>query len=72
MADALKNFSPHSISDIGLGDILADQLKIKSAEASKAAKQNVSAADAKTSMSASNQSLYDFLGGGSALDALIS
>lgn len=71
MTDSLKNFSPSSSGDIGLGDILADQLKIKSAQASKAAKENIGADQAQMSMSASNRALYDFLGGGTALDALI-
>lgn len=70
MPDALKNFSPASV-DLGLGDILADQLKIKSEEARKAALKGQGASDAQLGMSASTRSLFTFLGG-SALDHLIS
>lgn len=70
MTDSLKNFSPSSI-DLGLGDVLKDQLKIKSEEARKSALKNEGASDAQVSMSASTRSLFGFLGG-SALDALIS
>lgn len=71
MTDGLKNFSPASVS-LGLGDVLQDQLKIKSEEARKAALKNQGASDAQLSMSASTRSLFGMLGGGSALDALIS
>lgn len=71
MPDSLKNFSPASVS-LGLGDMLQDQLKIKSEEARKSALQNQGASDAMVSMSASTRSLFGLLNGGSALDALIS
>lgn len=70
MEDSLKNFSPASVS-LGLGDILKDQLQIKSEEARKAAAKSQGASDASLSMSASTRSLFGMLGG-SALDALIS
>lgn len=71
MADSLKNFSPASVS-VGLGDVLQDQLKIKSEEARKSALKNQGASDAVLSMSASTRSLFGLLNNGSALDALIS
>lgn len=71
MQDSLKNFTPSAVSS-GLGDILQDQLKLKSEEARKAALKNQGASDAQVSMSASTRSLFGMLGGGSALDALIS
>lgn len=71
MSDSLKNFSPASVS-LGLGDILQDQLKIKSEQARKAALKNQGASDADISMSASTRSLFGLLNGGSALDALTS
>lgn len=70
MTDSLKNFSPASVS-MGLGDILQDQLKVKSEEARKAALANQGASEAQLSMSASTRSLFNLLNGGSALDALI-
>lgn len=70
MADSLKNFSPATVS-LGLGDILADQLKIKSEEARKSAMKKEGASDAQLSMSASTRTLFGLLNGGSALDALI-
>lgn len=71
MTDSLKNFSPASVS-LGLGDILQDQLKIKSEEARKSALSKTGASDAQLSMSASTRSLFGLLNGGTALDALIS
>lgn len=71
MTDSLKNFSPASVS-LGLGDILQDQLKIKSEAARKAALKGQGASDAQLSMSASTQSLFGMLNGGNALDALLS
>lgn len=71
MADSLKNFSPATVS-LGLGDMLKDQLQIKSEEARKAAMQKQGASDALLSMSASTRSLFNLLNGDTALDALIS
>lgn len=70
MADSLKNFSPATVS-LGLGDILKDQLQIKTEEARKSALKNEGAGDALLSMSSSTRSLFNLLNGGSALDALI-
>lgn len=69
MPDSLKNYSPATV-DLGLGDILQDQLKIKSEQARQAAAKGQGASDAATSMSASTRSLFTFINGGSALDAL--
>lgn len=69
MSDSLKNFSPATVS-LGLGDLLQDQLKIKSEQARQAAAKEQGASDASLSMSASTRSLFGFLNGGSALDAL--
>lgn len=71
MADSLKNFSPATVS-LGLGDVLKDQLKIKSEQARQAALKGQGASDAQLSMSASTRSLFSLLNGGSALDALVS
>lgn len=71
MTDSLKNFSPATVS-LGIGDVLQDQLKIKSEQARQAALKNQGASDAQLSMSASTRSLFGLLNGGSALDALIS
>lgn len=76
MDNSLKNFSPASVS-LGLGDILQDQLKIKSEQARQSALKQQGASDAQVSMSASTRSLFGLLNngtasGGSALDALIS
>lgn len=71
MSDSLKNFSPASVS-LGLGDILKDQLAIKTEQARKSALQNQGASDAELSMSASTRSLFGLLNGGTALDALTS
>lgn len=71
MTDPLKNFSPTSANQ-GLGDLLQDQLKLKSEAARQSASKNQGADEAQMSMSASTRQLYNFIGGGSALDALIS
>jgi len=71
MTDSLKNFSPATVS-LGLGDLLQDQLKIKSDQAKEAALKNQGASQAELSMSASTRSLFGFLNGGNALDALTS
>ena len=67
--DPLRNMSPAVLS-LGVNDQLQQQLAIKSEAARKAALAKTGASQAQLSMSASTQSLFGFLQGGS-LDALI-
>lgn len=68
--DSLNKISP-AANDLGLGDILQDQVKVKSEAARQSALQKNGASDAQLSMSAPTRALYNFLGGSSALDLLI-
>jgi hypothetical protein len=64
-----KNFSPAS-ADLGLGDILKDQLAIQTEEARKAALKKSGANDAQLAMSPASRSLFNFINGGTSDDLL--
>jgi len=61
--DSPKNLSPASV-DLGLGDILKDQLALQSEAARKAALKKSGASEAQQAMSPATNALFNFLGGG--------
>lgn len=61
--DAIKNI-PQSVTDLGLGDLLREQLEQQTEGARKAALKNQGASEAQMSMSPATQALFGFLNGG--------
>lgn len=64
MTTASKNI-PQSVTDLGLGDLLKEQLEQQTEAARKSALKNQGSPDAVMSMSPATQALFGFLGGGS-------
>lgn len=64
METAYKNI-PQSVTDLGLGDVLKNQLEQQAEAARKSALKNEGADEAQMSMSPATRSLFTFLGGGS-------
>lgn len=63
METAYKNI-PQSVTDLGLGDVLKNQLEQQAEAARKSALKNEGADDAELSMSPATRSLFTFLNGG--------
>ena len=71
MTTSPKNYSA-AVTDLGLGDILKDQLEQQTEAARKSALKDQGADDAMLSMSPATQALFGFMGGGSTLNAITS
>jgi len=63
MTESAKNYS-QSVTDLGLGDLLKNQLEQQTEAARKSALKNQGASDAQMAMSPATQALFSFLGGG--------
>ena len=66
MAISEKNYSA-SVTDLGLGDLLKNQVEQQTEAARQSALKNQGASDAMLSMSPATHALFSFLGGGDAL-----
>lgn len=60
-----------SVTDLGLGDILKNQLESQTEAARKSALKNQGASDAILSMSPATQALFSFLHGGGSTDGVV-
>lgn len=74
MQDPTKSFSLADQGQMGIGDVLKDQLAIKSEAARKTAMKGQGASDAELSMDPTTRSLYNMLQGpgDTELDKLLS
>lgn len=63
MDTAYKNI-PQSVTDLGLGDVLKNQLQQQSEAARKSALKNEGASDAELDMAPATRELFGFLQGG--------